>query len=54
MKIKNLRKCMPKCCGTCKLLKYYGFGVKCELENGPQWSKESLTDAHYRICDEYR
>jgi len=54
MKVKNLSKCMPECCASCDHLNSYGLGgVKCELENGPQWSREDLVDAHYRICDEY-
>jgi len=54
MKIKNLRDCMPECCGSCGHLRSYGLGgVKCELEDGPQWSREDLIDAHYKICDEH-
>ena len=55
MKVKNLRDCMPECCGTCKHLKSYGLGgVRCKLEDGPQWDRDALTDAHYQICDEYK
>jgi len=55
MKVKNLRDCMPECCGTCKHLQSYGLGgVRCELEDGPQWGRDDLTDAHYKNCDEYK
>lgn len=55
LKIKNLRKCLPICCATCKHLnKHFGLGgVKCKLDDGPYWGRDDLVDVHYQICDEY-